>query len=111
MVRYPHVLEFSTASLVQDYYDAATSKWIQAPKEITMQQIKCRVTPNDRQSTIVRGEDGQQTVFSWTIYVPVDCPEIPLGTQVSVLYDGQKVASGTVKEFLPVRQMHKRIRL
>lgn len=64
------------------------------PSESWSCGIPCRFEPNGRASTVPVGED-RNYVYSYTVYLDADCPEIVYGQKVR-LFDGCR---GSIGEF------------
>ena len=61
-------------------------------KEVVTQGIDCRFEPNGKANTIVL-EDGRTFVYSYMVYLNVDCPDISYGDEVE-LFNQQGVSVG-----------------
>lgn len=98
MARFPHTLEFSTESGVQDVYDQETGNYVQVPGETaTIRQI-CRANPTES-GKVIRSEDGQEVTYGWDVYGPLNCPDIPTGTEVTIYSGIVPIAKGEAKRF------------
>jgi len=97
--QYPHRLVYQ--SLAPEAVQDATGHWITPDAGSTTIEHDCRaeVAPNSQTGGVSKSTDGQNLVFSWVVYAPLDCPVIPIGQQVTI-YDGLLVrATGTVERF------------
>ena len=80
-------------------YDS-TGKFIPGGESV-ITDIECRFEPNGRANTIAL-EDGQVYVYSYMVYLNVDCPEISYGDEVELI----NAYGGFVGKF-PVKGFHR----
>jgi hypothetical protein len=64
----------------------------------TPQTFVCRAEPAGSDS-IVRGEDGAEIMYRWTVYMPLITDVFTPGDSVLITLSGGNTATGTVKQF------------
>lgn len=89
VVQYPHTLIVTTQSsnAVQD----ANGNWIQGSNAIS-EPLPCRAEPNGNRSIVL--PDGTQQVFAFMVYLPLNTPDIAIGSKVQL-----NAGSYQVKQF------------
>ena len=91
----PHTLSLIVS--LPGSYDA-TGKYI-AGGESIKEGIECRYEPNGKANSIVL-EDGKAFVYSYMVYLCVDCPDISYGDVVELFNQhGQSVGKFTAQGF------------
>jgi len=98
MARFPHTLEFSTKSGVEDFYDQETGDYIQTEGETTVIREICRASPTET-GKVISSEDGQEVSYGWDVHAPLNCPDMATGTMITVYSGIVPVAKSDVKRF------------
>lgn len=91
----PHTLNL-VLSLSGEYN--STGKYIPGGQKV-IKGVECRYEPNGRANSIVL-QDGKVFIYSYMVYLDVDCPEISYGDVVE-LFDknGNSIGEFTVQGF------------
>lgn len=91
----PHTLDIKVSA--KGSYDSL-GKYIQGSETI-ISGIECRYEPNGRANSIVL-EDGKAFVYSYMVYLDVDCPNIAYGDLIELFnQDGISIGEFTAKGF------------
>lgn len=94
---YPHELRYDAAPPVSPGRDA-NGHYVPSAVAPDYVKIICRAKPNDAGKTIASA-DGQQVVYSFTVYLPPSELVLKEGAQVEVTNHGRVLANGKVKGF------------
>lgn len=93
-MQYPHKLVLNTtASSSQDN----EGNW--QPGSSSSVEVTCRAEPNAKGS-VLKGADGVNVVYDWTVYMPLPVADIAAGTMVEIQdINGNKIGEGKVARF------------
>ncbi|WP_133575174.1 hypothetical protein [Pedobacter metabolipauper] len=97
IVQYPHILRFTIVTDAVPYEDSNGDTVIPVGTAGVF-EIKCRFETNSKGSTIP-SNDGENVIYSWMIYMPLNQIDIPKRIDVVGLNKGVEFAKGTVLNF------------
>jgi len=95
VIQYPHIIIIRSAvePIKDEHGDYAISEPIEIFKGF------CRAEPNGKGS-ILKGEDGNEINFSFTVFMPNTLTDIPFNSEVEITINN-KLVSGRVKRYHP----------
>lgn len=106
VVQYPHFLFTRNVSSVKD----SNGNWVQSQDEPVLISI-CREESNQK-GKVINGLDGKSIIYNSIVYLPLDCQEIQVGTEIYICEEN--TINSKIRVKLPVikfanGQMNKRI--
>lgn len=95
MVRYPHTLHYTLAGA--DSTQDANGTWT-TPAPPAPQQLSCRGQPVSHKLEFT--QDGEYRRFSFSVYTPPRCPDLPVGLEVELRgQNGETLYQGQIQRF------------